>query len=506
MKSIVVLGASSNVGKSTVAMVLCRLLQRQRQRVTPFKAHNITRSTYLTDSGHRIPYAQALQAWAAGLQPSPTIAPIWLEPEPDCGPCVRVHLGGKTIEAIDLADFFERHRDEAWELVQSCLAQLSAQYDTLICEGAGNPVDISLDDGNLAGDLANLMVARALDARTVLVVDGGRGGAISHAIGTLELMPPEDRDRLVGLIVNKFDGSMRILDRGLAAFRERTNLPVLGVIPRCNALFQRPRLAIGGGFRRAAAARESNKLTIAAICLPRTASFADFEPLEAEPTVTVKYLQPGDTLGYPDAAILPGSRSTIADLHVLQASNMAQEIRDYVAAGGTVFGILGGYHMLGETIADPEGIEGIEGRHAALGILPVRTVITGKRIATQRTTTSVEPQAGFLVSGYEQHQARTQVTDAKNAQPIFDEARLGAVDRYGAVWGVNLHGVFDSGPWRRTWLNRLRQQRGFKALPTGIGNHRTEREAAIDAIADEFARSLDTEALFGRQAPAAPKA
>ncbi|MGD1904220.1 MAG: cobyric acid synthase [Geitlerinemataceae cyanobacterium] len=489
MKSIVVLGASSNVGKSTISMVLCRLLARQRQRVTPFKAHNISRATYLTDSGHRIPYAQALQAWAAGLQPSLNIAPIWLEPE--SSPNVRVHIGGQQRGVCDLADFYGLHRQESWALVQSCLNQLVAQYDALVCEGSGNPVDVSLEDG----DLASMQVSRYLDARTVLVVDGGRGGAIAHAIGTLELMAPEDRDRLAGLIVNKFDGSLRLLERGLANFRARTQLPVLGVIPRRNDLFERPRQTLGQRFERTTS-REGNKLTIAAICLPRTASFADFEPLEAEPSVTVKYLKPGDSLGYPDAAIVPSSRSTIADLRTLQESSMAQEIRDYVSAGGTVFGILGGYHMLGETIADPEGIEGIEGRHQGLGILPVRTVIGNKRIASQRTTASLQPQEGLMVSGYERHQTRTQVMDTKNVQPIFDEARLGSVDRYGAVWGVNLHGVFDSGPWRRTWLNRLRQQRGFTALPTGIGNHRAEREEAIDAITDEFARSLDLEALF----------
>jgi adenosylcobyric acid synthase len=489
MKSIVVLGTSSNVGKSTITMVICRLLYRQQLRVTPFKAHNLSRSAYLTESGHRIPYAQALQAWAAGQQPSLTIAPIWLEP---CdGITVKATIGGQSIGQIALIDFFERHREKNWDLLKSCLSQLKAQYDILVCEGSGNPVDVSLENG----DLANLQVARYLDANAILVIDGGRGGGIPHAIGTLELMNPDDRQRIKGLIVNKFDGSPELLRQGLKWFEERTQIPTLGVIPRQTALFDRL-ASITRIDQRPSSGRDNNTLTIVVIRLPHTSSFADFDPLETEPTVTVKYLEPGDTLGYPDAVILPGSRATITDLQVLQQSGMAQQICDYVAAGGTALGILGGYHMLGETISDPEGLEGIDGRHNALGILAVKTVIISKRIARQRSSVSIHPQAGLQVSGYEFHQTRTQVTDTTAVKAIFDETGLGTIDRYDAVWGINLHGIFDNGPWRRTWLNRLRQQRGFKALPTGIGNHRVQREEAINLITDELAKSLDLSTLF----------
>lgn len=489
MKSIVVLGTSSHVGKSTIAMVICRLLYRQRLRVTPFKAHNTSYSTYLTESGHRIPYAQALQAWAAGQQPSLTIAPIWLEP---CdGSNVNAVIGGQPMEQISLVDFFERHRESNWDLLKSCLSQLKAQYDVVICEGSGNPVDVSLEHG----DLANIQVARYLDANIVLVIDGGRGGGIPHAIGTWELMNPEDRQRIKGLIVNKFDGSPALLRQGLDWFEQRTQIPTLGIIPRNNDLFSRL-VAITRLERRLGSGRDNNTLTIVVIRLPHTASFADFDPLETEATVTVKYLDPSETLGYPDAVILPGTRATIADLHVLQRSGMAQQICDYVAAGGTALGILGGYHMLGKTISDPEGIEGIDGRHNALGILAVKTVIISKRIARQRIGISVHPQAGLQVSGYEFHQTRTQVIDTNAVKSIFDETGLGAIDHYDAVWGVNLHGIFDNGPWRRTWLNRLRQQRGFKALPTGIGNHRTQREEAINLVTDEFAKFLDLSTLL----------
>ena len=497
MKSIVVLGTSSNVGKSTIAMVICRHLHRQRKRVTPFKAHNISRSTYLTESGHRIAYAQALQAWAAGQQPSLTLAPILLEPFE--GSMVYAIVGGTSFGRIPRVECVDQHREPNWALLKSCLSQLKAQYDVVVCEGAGNPVDVGIE----GGDLANLQVARFLEANCVLVVDGGRGGAIPHAIGTLELMEPADRQRIKGLIVNKFDGSPELLRRSLDWFEQRTQIPTLGVIPRKQELFHHL-TPIAGLTQRitpppsasTSTGRDHNTLTIAVIRLPHTASFADFDPLEAEPTVTVKYFQPEDTLGYPDAVILPGTRNTIADLKVLQASGMADQIRDYVAAGGTAFGILGGYHMLGETISDPEGIEGIEGRHHALGVLAVKTVIVGKRIARQRGAVSVHPQAGLQVSGYELHQTRTQMIDTNLVKSIFDEAGLGMIDRYDAVWGINLHGIFDNGPWRRTWLNRLRQQRGFKALPTGIGNHRMQREQAIDQITDEFIPSLDFSVLF----------
>jgi adenosylcobyric acid synthase len=202
-------------------------------------------------------------------------------------------------------------------------------------------------------------------------------------------------------------------------------------------------------------------------------------------------------LGHPDAVILPGSKTTIADLIALHKTGMAEEIQNYVAAGGTVLGICGGYQMLGKILADPEGIEGQEGRYRGLGLLPLKTVIAGQKVARQRSVTSNFPQEGLPVAGYEIHQGRTRLIEAEGGiQALFDDANLGVVDDSHSVWGTYLHGIFDNGPWRRAWLNRLRQQRGLKSLPTGVANYREQRELMLDQLADSIAPHLDLKPLL----------
>ena len=203
---------------------------------------------------------------------------------------------------------------------------------------------------------------------------------------------------------------------------------------------------------------------------PRISNFTDFDPLESEPSVTLNYLGLKGTLGHPDAVIIPGSKTTIPDLIAMHKSGMVEQLQEYVAAGGTVMGICGGYQMMGQLLADPEGVEGQEGRFPGLKLLPLRTVIAGQKIARQRTVTSKIPQEGLPVTGYEIHQGRTRITEGceNEVRPLFDDANLGLVDATESVWGTYLHGLFDNGAWRRAWLNRLRTQRGLRSLPTGV--------------------------------------
>jgi adenosylcobyric acid synthase len=217
--------------------------------------------------------------------------------------------------------------------------------------------------------------------------------------------------------------------------------------------------------------------------------------------VTVNYVNPQDTLGHPDAVILPGSKTTIADLMLLQKTGMAQAIQNYAAAGGTILGICGGFQMMGKIVADPEGLEGESGRYRGLELLPVKTVITSQKIARQRVVSSNYPQVGLPVSGYEIHQGRTRLIQPEEGEnlpykPLFDDASLGIVDLNQSVWGTYLHGIFDNGPWRRAWLNHLRQQRGLPSLPTGVSNYREQREALLDALADTVENYLNITPLL----------
>jgi len=492
MKSIVVLGTSSSAGKSTITMALCRLLYRQGKRVSPFKAVSISGDLYRTENGKLISYVQALQAWAAGANPSLNTAPILLSC-PDASTDVEAWIAGESVGRMDLIDVYEQHQAPMWEVIQNCLDRLQHQFDVLVCEGLGSPVEIGLG----ISELANLKVARYLDAEIVLVVDGGRGGALAHLVGTIEMMAEADRKRICGIIINRFLGSRRVLQEGITWLRDQVKVPHIMVVPELSDQFKSQAVKPLNITRYAPVKRISD-IRISVILLPHTRGFADFDPLEAEPNVSVKYVQPDQPLGYPDAVILPGTRKTIADLLTLRETGLAAEIQEYVSSGGTVLGILGGYHLLGETIADPEGVEGTEGRYDGIGILPIKSVIRDKQIGRQRSVMSQYPQAGLQVTGYEKHQARIQATQPDTIRLLFDEPSIGLVDQTDSVWGVNLHGIFDHGPWRRIWINRLRQQRGLKALPTGISNYRDQREACLNDLADEVAAHLNLEMLLSK--------
>ncbi|NEU74691.1 cobyric acid synthase CobQ [Hassallia byssoidea VB512170] len=486
MKSIMVVGTTSHAGKSLITAAICRLLARRGWRVAPFKGQNMALNSYVTANGGEMGYAQAVQAWAAGVVPWVEMNPILLKPQGDM--TSQVIIKGKPVGKVGAAEYYEQYFELGWRAIEESLQHLGTEFDMLVCEGAGSPAEINLKHR----DLTNMRVAKHLNAATLLVVDIDRGGAFAHVVGTLELLDPDERALIRGVVINKFRGQRSLLEPGIKWLEERTGIPVVGVIPYLEHLFPAED-SLDLLDRRSQ--KNINELNIAVIRLPRIANFTDFDPLESESSVAVKYLSPKQDLGHPDAVIIPGTKTTIPDLLLLQKSGMAEAIQHYAASGGTVLGICGGYQMLGQMIADPEGIEGQAGRYQGLNLLPIKTVITGQKIARQRQVSSNFPQMGLPVNGFEIHQGRSRIempgTDSKAFQPLFDDINLGLVDSCQSVWGTYLHGIFDNGPWRRAWLNRLRQQRGLKSLPTGVANYREERENILDSLATEIERHLD---------------
>ncbi|WP_026098511.1 cobyric acid synthase CobQ [Kamptonema formosum] len=482
MKAIMVVGTTSHAGKSLITTALCRLLSRRGWRVTPFKGQNMALNAYVTTSGGEIGYAQAVQAWAAGVTPWVEMNPILLKPQGDM--TSQVIIKGRVAGKVSAAEYYEQYFEIGWQAIEESLRQLGSEFDLIVCEGAGSPAEINLKHR----DLTNMRVAKYLKAPTILVVDIDRGGAFAHVVGTLELLEPDERALIRGVVINKFRGQRSILQPGIDWLEKRTGIPVLGVMPWIDELFPAEDSV---SLLERSSRKTHSELTVAVIRLPRISNFTDFDPLEAEPTVTVKYIGPKQSLGHPDAVILPGTKTTIPDLLLLQQTGMAEEIKNYVAAGGTVMGICGGFQMLGQILSDPEGIEGEQGRHEGLGLLPVKTVMTAQKIARQRQVSSAQPQAGLPVLGYEIHQGRTQVLEEKKVKLLFDDPNLGVVSTDQSVWGTYLHGIFDNGPWRRAWLNHLRQQRGLISLPTGIPNYREQRETLLDSLADIVGESLD---------------
>ncbi|MFO5492502.1 MAG: cobyric acid synthase CobQ [Cuspidothrix sp.] len=493
MKSIMVVGTTSHAGKSLITTAICRIMSRRGWRVTPFKGQNMALNAYVTASGGEIGYAQAVQAWAARVAPLVEMNPILLKPQGDM--TSQVILKGKAVGKVSATDYYRDYFEIGWQTIQECLQSLSTEFDAIVCEGAGSPAEINLKHR----DLTNMRVAKHLNAPTLLVVDIDRGGAFAHVVGTLELLDPDERALIKGVLINKFRGQRSILEPGIKWLEERTGIPVVGVVPYIEQLFPAEDSL---DLLERKTTKTAAELNIAVIRLPRIANFTDFDPLESEPSVRVKYLLPKQDLGHPDAVIIPGTKTTIADLITLQKSGMAEAIQNYAASGGTVLGICGGFQMLGQTIADPEGVEGQAGKYPGLNLLPIKTVITGQKIARQRQVTSNYPQIGLPVAGFEIHQGRTTYTspslsrsehsaDQKSCQALFDDNNLGLVDNSQSVWGTYLHGIFDNGPWRRAWVNRLRQQRGLKSLPTGVSNYREEREQILDSLATQIEEHLD---------------
>jgi adenosylcobyric acid synthase len=452
-------------------------------------------NAYVTASGGEIGHAQAVQAWAAGITPRVEMNPILLKPQGDM--TSQIILRGRMAGKVSAAEYYDQFFDIGWQAIEESLQRLGEEFDLLICEGAGSPAEVNLKHR----DLTNMRVARYLNAPTILIVDIDRGGAFAHVIGTLELLEPEERALVSGIVINKFRGHQALLQPGIEWLQERTGIPVLGVIPWFEQAFPaEDSLSLLDRTQ----SNPNSEITIAVVRLPRISNFTDFDPLESEPSVTVKYVSIKEPLGYPDAVILPGSKTTIADLVAMQRTGMAEAIQNYVAAGGTILGICGGYQMMGRVLADPEGLEGQEGRYKGLGLLPLKTVITGQKVARQRLVTSNYPQVGLPVAGYEIHQGRSHLVEVESEsgspayKPLFDDSNLGVVDVTQSIWGTYLHGIFDNGPWRRAWLNRLRQQRGLKSLPTGISNYREQRETMLDAVADAVGKHLDLSPILHR--------
>ncbi len=493
MKAIMVVGTTSHAGKSFLTAALCRILARRGWRVTPFKGQNMALNAYVTATGGEIGYAQAVQAWAAGVIPRVEMNPILLKPQGDM--TSQLILKGNAVGTTKASEYYERYFDLGWEAIEDALYRLSLEFDLVICEGAGSPAEINLKHR----DLTNMRVAKYLNASTILVVDIDRGGAFAHVIGTLELLEPEERSLIKGIVINKFRGHRELLNSGIEWLEKRTGIPVLGIIPWTEQLFPAEDSLdlLDRQFERA-----NRDLNIAIIRLPRIANFTDFDPLEAEPTIAIRYVNIKESLGHPDAVIIPGSKTTIADLLALRKSGMAEQIEEYADAGGTVLGICGGFQMLGQRIVDPEGFEGESGDYPGLNLMPLTTVIAANKIARQRQVISKFPQAGLPVDGYEIHQGRSRLITPKGKEtegdyyPIFEDPGLGIVDQTQSIWGCYLHGLFDNGPWRRSWLNHLRKQRGMSSLPTGIANYREQRESVLNALADLVEKNLNLKLII----------
>lgn len=496
-----VLGTSSGAGKSLMTAALCRVLRRRGETPLPFKGQNMSNNAWVDQAGGEMAYSQALQAWAAGLEPQCAMNPVLLKPQGDSTSEV-IHLG-ESAGSCRAEHYYRDWFRPGWAAIRRGLSELQGAYPSgrLVLEGAGSPVEVNLQPR----DLTNLRLAQYLRARCILVADIERGGVFAQLVGTLALLRPVERPLIRGLLINRFRGRRELFDEGRRWLEAHTGIPVLGVMPWLDELFP-PEDSLDLLERRGR--KRGAELEIAVLKLPSLSNFSDLDPLEAEPTVQLRWVAPGQELGQPAAVIVPGSKQTLRDLAALQSSGLGEALRAYAAGGGQVFGICGGLQLLGRELLDPQGLEGGAPHTRGLNLLPLRTSFGAAKALRQRRSQALWPatpaDANRLeLEGFELHRGVSELvadgTDG-HCQPLATDDALGWWQPFGeqggVVAGTYLHAVFESGPWRRRWLNGLRQHHGLPPLSERQPHHSRQRELLLDRLADAFEQHVNLAPLL----------
>ncbi len=475
--ALMIQGTCSNAGKSTLVAGLARALVRRGLKVAPFKPQNMSNNAAVAVDGGEIGRAQATQARAARLPPSVHMNPVLLKPQSDIG--AQLIVQGQRHGMLG-ADNFLGKKPVLLPFVLDSFARLARAADIVLVEGAGSPAEINLRKG----DIANMGFAEAADVPVVIAGDIDRGGVIASLAGTHLVLSEQERARVHGFLINKFRGDAALFKDGLNAITELTGWPSLGVVPWLPDVAALP--AEDAVDLECAAPSAATKL-IAVPLLSRIANFDDLDPLAQEPGVRLLFVRPGEVIpAEADLVILPGSKSTIADLAFLRAQGWDVDIRAHHRRGGHLLGICGGYQLLGRTIADPDGIDGPAGTAPGLGLLAIDTVMTGDKSTVQVRGTHVG--SGLPIEGYEIHIGRSDGPDC--ARPLLDlHGRFdGAISADGRVQGCYVHGLFSSDAFRRAFLASF-------GITSSLA-YEARVEAALDALADHLEQHVDIERLL----------
>ena len=479
--SLMIQGTGSGVGKSMLVAGLCRALARRGLKVRPFKPQNMSNNAAVTADGGEIGRAQALQARAAGIPPSVRMNPVLLKPQTDG--VAQLVLDGCVAGSVSAAQYHAMKRDLLPRVTASFRA-LAEEADIVLVEGAGSPAEVNLR----AHDIANMGFATALEVPVVLVGDIDRGGVIAALVGTHALLELEERALLKGFVVNKFRGDQRIFAPALDTIRARTGMVPLGVVPWFAEAADLPAEDSLDLAAREPRPARAGTLRVVVPRLPRISNFDDLDPLAAEPGIALTLTAPGRPLPDADLVLLPGSKATRADLAALRAEGWDIDILAHVRKGGAVFGICGGYQMLGRVVADPRGLEGPPGTSAGLGLLDLETTLDGEKVL--RPVRGVTCADRTPVAGYEMHIGR--MSGPALARPLLrlDTGEDGAVSADGCVAGCNVHGLFAGDAFRAAFLARLGQ------APDPALRWEERVEATLDALAAHLEAALDVPRLL----------
>lgn len=489
-KFLMVQGTSSSAGKSLLVTALCRIFARRGIRVAPFKAQNMSNNAAVCPDGAEIGRAQAVQSVAAGVEPSAEMNPILIKPEGDARS--QVVVMGHAWNTLSAGEYYQ-HKAYLWDAITQALARLSAQYELVIMEGAGSPAELNLKPG----DLVNMAMALHTGSPVLLIGDVDRGGIFAQLLGTLWLLPPDEQALVKGLIVNKFRGDLALFQDGVNILEQKGKVPVLGVIPYIKNLHIPEEDAVVLETIQQPESQTESVVDIAVIHLPRISNFDDFDPLSSEPGVRLRYVDTQLSLGRPDTIILPGTKSTVADLAWLQASGLAKAIRRHARNGGAVVGICGGYQMLGRSILDSQHVEAQVEETQGLGLLEIETSFNGKK-ATHRIQARIgngpgwmRELAGSKLEGYEIHMGKTASASPwleilqRSGQQVQEAD--GAASANGRIWGCYVHGIFGNATFRQAWLKSLGWAEQSSSVNLFAG--------ALDYLADQVETAMDMQRL-----------
>lgn len=478
-KNIMIQGTMSNAGKSLLCAGLCRIFKQDGYRVAPFKSQNMALNSFITKAGGEMGRAQVVQAEAAGIAPDTRMNPILLKPTTDVGS--QVIVNGQVQGNMRAMEYYRRKREFIPDVLDA-YNSLASEYDIIVIEGAGSPAEINLKQE----DIVNMGLAKLVDAPVLLVGDIDRGGVFAQLYGTVTLLEEDERDRIKGTIVNKFRGDRAILEPGLKTLEDLCGVPVAGVIPYTHVDID-DEDSLTERFDKSA---ERKLIDIAVIRLPRISNFTDFSPFERYGNVSLRYVDSVGDLHRPDMIILPGTKSTIADLRWLRQCGLEAAIHKAANAGTLVFGVCGGYQMLGRTVSDPEQVEAAGTTEIlGMGLLEMDTIFLGEKVQTQTTgvfsgiSGMLSDLNGMAYSGYEIHMGRS-------------EEEMPALTGADNVYGSYVHGIFDASGISDTILKAIcvKKEIDFDALETFDISEYKERQ--YDLLADSVRSGLDMEFIY----------
>lgn len=494
-KTIMIQGTMSNAGKSLLTAGLCRIFKQDGYKVAPFKSQNMALNSFITEEGLEMGRAQVMQAEAAGIRPSVLMNPILLKPTNDTGS--QVIVNGEVLGNMSARDYFAYKR-QLFPQVMEAFHKLEEVYDIIVIEGAGSPAEINLR----ADDIVNMGMAKKAKAPVLLVGDIDRGGVFAQLVGTVMLLEEDERDMIKGLIINKFRGDKTILDPGIVMLEEKAQIPVVGVVPYMNIQVEDE----DSLTQRFEGNMEVDLIDIAVIRLPRISNFTDFNPFESMKGVSLRYVRHVNELHNPDMIIIPGTKNTMEDLIWMRENGLEASILKLADKGKIIFGVCGGYQMLGEQLSDPYGVES-GGSIKGMGLLAMETIFEKEKTRTrvngafQKIYGVLSNLSGTILEGYEIHMGIAKhregvypLTSISNHNNESDKKQDGA--NSGNVYGTYVHGIFDKEDVTKGIIHAIAKLKGIDdSQITGV-DYQEFKETQYDILADGLREHLDMGKIY----------